>query len=378
MKKIQIIFILFITWLIASNYYTRYRKDILKVLIKMGLSLNQSKSIIERSNQSVLITALKDQSQLNSRQLKRLRQKLRQNLDNKVYQQKSLSSSSLSSSSISQKSSSLVNSAIQKQLSSIDSQNKCDNLTGNDRDKCLQNKKDTKLATQTAKAALKAANLLKIRKLTTKLMSGPAGLIILVIIIILENVLELDVENFSKCNNDEYDLTSLPGYARTIISMVPNLGDLFDLIGNKLCFKSGCPPDTNKQDGLCYKNCRPEYKAVGPVCWKSCGNNIDAGALCRERCRPGYNEVAGVCWKGCDNGFKDIGALCSKPVKCNTRWDKCATRSRFGCIGGLKTNCTGPETKAKSSYIPKTYAKESYGRGIGTIPLSIRMKPRKT
>ena len=211
----------------------------------------------------------------------------------------------------------------------------------------------------------------------TKLMSGPAGLIILIIVIILENVLDLEVENFAKCNNDEYDLMSLPQYVRTMMILVPNLGDLFDLIGNKLCFKAGCPPDTYNQDGLCYKKCRPGYAAVGPVCWKRCGADIDVGALCRQRCRNGYKEVAGVCWKGCDGGFKDIGALCSKPLKCNTRWNGCYRRILGGCVGRAETNCTGPETKTKSSYVPKSYTKDSYGRGAGVIPLSIRMKPKK-
>jgi hypothetical protein len=265
------------------------------------------------------------------------------------------------------------------------SQKKYDNLSKEERDKKMEEDRKKKLAMRTASIALKAAkianNARKAGTMMKKLSSGPAGLIILIIVVILENVLKLDVEDFKDCDRGEYDLMSLPGYVRTIIGMVPNLGDLFDLIGNKLCFKAGCAPNMEKQAGLCYKKCRPGYKAVGPVCWKRCENDIDVGALCRKRCRPGYKEVAGVCWASCPSGFTDIGALCSKPLKCNSRWNKCKSRPKiFGkrrCIGGLDTKCTGPETKVKKSYVPVTYPKPSYGRGIGMIPLNIRMKPRK-
>jgi hypothetical protein len=70
--------------------------------------------------------------------------------------------------------------------------------------------------------------------------------------------------------------------------------------------------ETNKENGLCYKNCRPEYKAVGPVCWKSCNQDIDLGTLCRNKCRDGYKEISGICYKNCSSGEKDIGLACVK------------------------------------------------------------------
>ena len=255
-----------------------------------------------------------------------------------------------------------------KMLGPMNKDSKYDNISREEREKQL--KKDQQMR-----------NVKRIPALIKKLSSGPAGLIILIIVIILENVLKLDVNDFDKCPRGESDLMSLPGYVRTIIGLVPNLGDLFDLIGNKLCFKAGCKSGYNKQDGLCYKDCRPGYQAVGPVCWKRCGNDIDVGALCRNRCRQGFREVAGVCWGTCPPGFRDDGAVCTKDLRCNTRWDKCKDRRKIAgrrvCFGGLITKCTGPEIKTKKSYVAKTYPKESYGRGMGQIPLQISMKPRK-
>jgi hypothetical protein len=233
-------------------------------------------------------------------------------------------------------------------------------------------------------------NTKKIASLISKLSKGPAGVIILIIVIILDNVLKLDVNDFDKCPAGTYDLMSLPKYIRVIIGMVPNLGDLFDLIGNKLCFKEGCKKGTYKENGLCYKNCRSGYQPVGPVCWKRCGTDIDIGAMCRKRCRNGYKDVAGVCWGRCPGGFRDDGALCTKDLKCRTWWDGCKDRRReccgpwydvckkrcWKCVGGPRTKCEGPETRAKPSYVPQTYPKQSYGRGIGQIPLDISMKPR--
>lgn len=127
-----------------------------------------------------------------------------------------------------------------------------------------------------------------------------------------------------------------------------------------ICYKNCNGVDTGL---LCRENCRDGYKDVAGVCWKEC-NGVDTGLLCRENCRDGYKDVAGVCWEKCPDGYRDDGATCMKDLKCKTEWNACKTKAPkwLGgkCIGGLETQCSGPEIKNKHSYIPKTNDKESY------------------
>ena len=269
----------------------------------------------------------------------------------------------------------------------------------------------------------------------SKLKSGPAALIIAIIAVILENVLKLDPDEFGDCRSDEFEFGRLPSFVKTIISLVPGLGELFDLIGDKLCFKTGCDPDRVKEMGLCYKRCRPQYKSdgavlcykqypqfenngrlhtitnitkritlntgvplsrcdphedksgllcypkcrsgyngVGPVCWSSCGGDRDVGALCRHYCKPGYKEVLGVCWQTCPGGYKDTGAFCDTGVHIYGKGCCCVRaygRSRCcnNCRAGYNDDgctCRRHHIFTKHSYVPRTYAKHSYGRGWGT------------
>lgn len=376
-NQIRVILFIFCTWLFFAVSYTVYRKKVLTSLLSPFVYPAQQlkhidRPIIDGKTNPKYPKALRDLS-FSSSSISSIQHNYKQYVPNLSVSTLGSVGTSIGSSvksvgsSVSSKGKSMATDYKNKMLGSM-KDSKYDNMSREERQKQL--KKDQEMR-----------NLKRLPALIKKLSSGPAGLIILVIIIILDNVLKLDVNDFDSCPPGQYDLMSLPGYVRTIIGMVPNLGDLFDLIGNKLCFKAGCKRGYNKQDGLCYKDCRPGYQAVGPVCWKRCGNDIDVGALCRNRCRSGYKDVAGVCWATCPSGFRDDGAICTKDLRCETRWDKCKDRRKiFGkrtCFGGLVTKCTGPESKAKKSYVPKTYPKESYGRGVGQIPLDISMKPRK-
>ena len=385
-EQMKVILFLFCLWLFFAVIYTINRKKVLTTLLSGYIKPSPiqlphvERKIINTPQSEINIKILKNLSSvgnsnitfktIDSLKTKPYVPKLSSSIDKStlsLFNKSSQSSQSIKS-SVSSKGKSMVGDYKNKMFGSMDSNNKYDNMSKEEREKQL--KKDQQMR-----------NLKRIPALIKKLSSGPAGLIILVIIVILDNVLKLDVNDFDKCPPGEFDLMSLPGYVRTIIGLVPNLGDLFDLIGNKLCFKPGCKPGYNKQDGLCYKDCRPGYQAVGPVCWKRCGADIDVGALCRNRCRPGYKEVAGVCWGGCPSGYRDDGAFCTRDLKCNTKWDKCKDRRKIAgrrtCFGGLVTRCTPPDSKTKASYVPHTYPKQSYGRGAGQIPLNISMKPRK-
>ena len=77
----------------------------------------------------------------------------------------------------------------------------------------------------------------------TKLKGTPADLIVMIIAQIFRAVLDLDPSKFMDCETGEFDLGKLPDWAQAMIGAIPFLGDLFDLIGNKMCLRAGCPRD---------------------------------------------------------------------------------------------------------------------------------------
>lgn len=128
---------------------------------------------------------------------------------------------------------------------------------------------------------------------------------------------------------------------------------------------NSCPTGYEKDGALCYPVCQSGYNGIGPVCWQTCpagytddgafcrkdaiiiaknsygrgaGSPLDScpvgsekdGALCYPKCQTGYNGIGPVCWGTCPAGFTDDGALCRKDAI--------------------------------------IVAKDSYGRGAGTVP----------
>ena len=195
--------------------------------------------------------------------------------------------------------------------------------------------------TAAAKSTAKAGNA---SKMMTKLKGTPADLIVMVIAQILMAVLDLDPSKFKSCETGEFDLGALPDWAQAMIGAIPFLGDLFDLIGNKMCFRAGCPKDApDESAGLCYKACDPGFKSDGAImCYKQypefesngmghtifsitkkilldtgkipsrCGDGEDkSGALCYDHV-DGYTNLLGVAWQNCPSGFTDTGLRCEK------------------------------------------------------------------
>ena len=195
--------------------------------------------------------------------------------------------------------------------------------------------------TAAAKSAAKAGHA---SKMMTKLKGTPADLIVMIIAQILIAVLDLDPSKFMDCETGEFDLGKLPDWAQAMIGAIPFLGDLFDLIGNKMCLKAGCPRDApDESAGLCYKPCDPGFKSDGAImCYKQypefesnnmghtitsitkkilmdtgkipsrCGDGEDkSGALCYEHL-DGFTNLLGVAWQNCPAGFTDTGARCEK------------------------------------------------------------------
>ena len=198
----------------------------------------------------------------------------------------------------------------------------------------------TKAAGPAAKSAAKAA---KGSTMLSKLKGTPADLIVMVIAQVLMAVLDLDPDSFKACESGEFDLGSLPDWANAMIGMIPFLGDLFDLIGNKMCLKAGCPKEApDESGGLCYKPCDPGFKSDGAImCYKqypefesngmghtitsitkkilmdtgrvpsACGDDEDkVGLLCYEKAPENWINVAGTIWQTCPSGFTDTGIRC--------------------------------------------------------------------
>jgi len=195
--------------------------------------------------------------------------------------------------------------------------------------------------TAAAKSAAKASNA---SKMMTKLKGTPADLIVMIIAQILMAVLDLDPSKFMDCETGEFDMGKLPDWAQAMIGAIPFLGDLFDLIGNKMCLRAGCPRDApDESAGLCYKACDPGYKSDGAImCYKQypefesngmghtitsitkkilmdtgkipsrCGDGeVKSGALCYENVE-GFTNLLGVAWQNCPAGFTDTGVRCEK------------------------------------------------------------------
>jgi hypothetical protein len=95
-----------------------------------------------------------------------------------------------------------------------------------------------------------------------------------------------------------------------------------------------CPANKSELDaGLCYQACDDGYHGVGPVCWANTVNvGIGKVLLLRSCYDSGHRYDDGSPWN-------DWGLLCQKQL----RWDNCAWRSIFGCVGGL----TGGDLRAK-------------------------------
>jgi hypothetical protein len=86
------------------------------------------------------------------------------------------------------------------------------------------------------------------------------------------------------------------------------------------------------------QTCRPAYgRGVGTIPPSCDSDHADRDwALCYPNCQSGYTGVGPVCWQNCGSGYVDDGAFCRKPLV--------------------------------------TVAKQTYGRGVGTIPFDCGSK----
>lgn len=130
-----------------------------------------------------------------------------------------------------------------------------------------------------------------------------------------------------------------------------------------------CGADRGLDAGLCYPPCRPEFSGVGPVCWERCVDGMrDDGAFCAKPAP--YGRGAGYPWKFGDRPFD----LTQARQRCEHDHGRCeqngliyypVCRADFHAAGCC---ICSPDCPAGMTDVGVSCAKQSYGRGAGTVP----------
>lgn len=161
-----------------------------------------------------------------------------------------------------------------------------------------------------------------------------------------------------------------------------------------------CGAGQENDAGLCYPNCSSGYDGVGPVCWQSCPSGYtDDGAFCRRDVHIFAKDSSGcpwynLCCASCPSGYTDDGCFCRKdahifakdtygrgvgtvPNQCGSGRENDAGLCYPTCAAGY--DGVGPVCweRCPSGFIDDgafcrkdahIFAKDTYGRGVGTIP----------
>lgn len=201
---------------------------------------------------------------------------------------------------------------------------------------------------QAARAAAATARTTRFGIMMGRMASTPFGLIFMIIAQILIAVLGLNPDEFENCKGGEFDLSSLPDWARILIESIPYAGDLFAMISPAICIRTGCEAPNVEQHGLCYPPPRENFWCEAFLCysqhpaWQANGQlhttthitkniPLDTGTIplhCPDGARldgllcynvpgwakgegnPGVTILAGVAWENCRPGMTDTGVRC--------------------------------------------------------------------
>jgi hypothetical protein len=133
---------------------------------------------------------------------------------------------------------------------------------------------------------------------------------------------------------------------------------------------NACPNGQNDA-GLCYPNCNAGYTGVGPVCWQNCPSGYsDFGVGCSKPAP--YGRGGGYPWHITD-GFSNSGMI----NRCQADNGGANTCEMNGAIaypkcrpGFHQVGCCICSPDCPNGLIDSgaTCTKNSYGRGVGTIP----------
>jgi len=236
-------------------------------------------------------------------------------------------------------------------------------------------------------------------KLLQKMKGGPAGIMLAIVEVTLKGVLDLDPDHYDKCKDGYISLADLPKPAQLILRNIPLMKDFIDIIGDLLCIKVKVPQ-------LKYPDCRDGYEGNGPVCWEKCRNGYGDGplpGLCQEKTCTNINLGTEVQYKCRVNNKCDLaGKVMPDPKKLGLRpgqpippkylpnLDKTKPCYPSKCKDIKKGDPIPPECLVEvcprtyqacfSKVFAPSYAKKSYGRGVGEMKggdFDIKMKPLK-
>ena len=139
------------------------------------------------------------------------------------------------------------------------------------------------------------------------------------------------------------------------------------------------------------------------ICWEgsygcgvgrpitTCSSGLEQGGLlCYPPCRDGYDGVGPVCWRWCsafsEPGIVDTGAFCQRSLYITGADNGACPWCDVRVLAFAKGCSTCPATNGNGvSYVnggctcripPRTYTKDSYGRGAG-VGLRIRSGVRR-
>ena len=127
--------------------------------------------------------------------------------------------------------------------------------------------RSSQLAAQATRAAAAATRAIRASTMMARLASTPFGLIFMALGYILIAVLGLNPEEFELCRDNEFDLASLPDWARILIESIPFAGDVFGMLGPTMCIRQGCEDGQIPQHGLCYTPPRPGWWCEAFLCY---------------------------------------------------------------------------------------------------------------
>jgi hypothetical protein len=197
------------------------------------------------------------------------------------------------------------------------------------------------------------------------------------------------------------DLSAATSPAFMVRVLTDNPGDIHKLyefeekycavvrLPNSFCLKTrrplraspaSCPPGFVDDGATCRLNnikAKPSYGRGGGVPPTVCrsGQDYDAG-LCYPECRAGFSGVGPVCWERCPAGYHDDGVTCRRNAHIygastsSCPWyDKCGLTFARGCSRCRSGYHNDGCTCRRDAHI---FGKESYGRGVGTVPNGCR------
>ena len=228
-----------------------------------------------------------------------------------------------------------------------------------------------KFATKVASrvGAKLAAALARATAYSSTIIGAPLAVLDLMmtaISIALVQTLSLDEDSFEPNGPNQFSLSQLPDWAQTLLSSIPYIGNIIDILAAPVVTTVGCSGGKQYENGLCYDPPRPGWQCEAFLCYKDYPdfeNNsmlhtrqnitkkilvdtgtvpdmcppgqVKDGGFCYDNPGDGWSIVGGTAWGSCPAGSEDQGALCS-----NLTTDTGRIPNKAPCGDGLRDDGT--------------------------------------